>query len=90
MKPEASGVAARWYDLGVQLLDKDAGVLDVIKTNHPTDVVACCNRVFKKWLQIQPGASWNQLIIALTNIGLNRVADDIIKLIQNGGMYIAM
>ena len=84
MKPEVNGVAARWHDLGVQLLDKDAGVLDVIQTDHSTNVTTCCNRMFEKWLHVQPGASWNQLIAALTSIGMNTVADNVNKQMQKG------
>ena len=85
LKPDVSGVATRWYDLGMQLLADDAtGALDVIKADHPNDVTTCCNEVFKKWLEMQPDASWSQLVMALNKIGLNVVADDINKLIKNG------
>ena len=91
LKPEVSGVATRWYDLGVQLLNStDTGVLDIIKADHPNDVSTCCNEMFKKWLEIQHDASWNQLVIALNKIGLNSMADDINKMIRKGTSYIAI
>ena len=85
LRPDVSGVATRWYDLGMQLLDDPAtGVLDVIKADHPNDVTTCCNEMFKKWLEMQHDASWSQLVMALNKIGLNTIADDISKLIENG------
>ena len=91
LKPDVSGVATRWYDLGVQLLDDAAtGVLDVIKADHPNDVTTCCNEMFKKWLEMQHDASWSQLVMALNKIGLNAVADNINKLIKNGEQHLAI
>ena len=88
VKPEVSGVTARWYDLGVQLLDEDAGVLDTIQTNHPTDASVCCNQMFKKWLQMQSKANWNQLITALIKINLNAVAESVSNLILKGKILV--
>ena len=89
LKPDVSGVATRWYDLGMQLLDgPTTGVLDVIKTDHPNDVTTCCNEMFKKWLEMQHDASWSQLVMALNKIGFNAMADDINKLIKNGKHYL--
>ena len=69
----------------MQLLDDAATrVLDVIKADHPNDVTACCREMFKRWLEMQHDASWSQLVMALTKIGLNAIADDINKLIKNG------
>ena len=84
MKPEVNGVTARWYDLGVQLLDKDAGVLDTIQTNHPTNANVCCNQMFTKWLQMQSKPNWSQLITALIKINLNAVAESVSNLIRKG------
>ena len=84
-KPDLSGVATKWYELGMQLLQDDAtGVLDVIKANHPNNVTTCCNEMFKKWLETQHDASWSQLVMALNEIRLNAIADDLNKLIKNG------
>ena len=85
LKPEVSIVATRWYDLGVQLLDDaSTGALDIIKADHPNDVTTCCNQMFKKWLEMQHDASWSQLVRALNEIGLNTIADDINRLVNNG------
>ena len=78
-------MAARWYDIGLQLLTDDTtGTLDVIKTDHPNDASACCNKMFVKWLELQPSATWSQLIIALVNIGMNTTAENVIKYLLKG------
>ena len=78
-------MAARWRDLGTQLLTYDTvGVLDVIKADHPNDVSACCNKMFVKWLELQPNATWSQLIIALGNIGMKATAENVIKHLIKG------
>ncbi|XP_065902347.1 uncharacterized protein [Dysidea avara] len=77
LKPTTSGVATRWYDIGIQLLDSDVGVLDVIKQNNPQDTEACCRDMLKEWLRRQPNASWDQLVLALGNVDMNVVADQV-------------
>ena len=78
-------MAARWHDLGTQLLTDDTvGVLDVIKADHPNDVSACCNKMFVKWLELQPNATWSQLITALSNIGMKTIAENVIKHLIKG------
>ena len=78
-------MAARWYDIGLHLLTDDTtGTLDVIKADHPNDASACCNKMFVKWLELQPSATWSQLIIALGNIGMNATAENVIKCLLKG------
>jgi len=83
-------VGVKWYDLGIELLDdEDCDKLDVIQSDHPKDVSACCTQMFKLWLKKQPSASWNQLIQALRepNIGMDKLATKIetaIKTINEG------
>ena len=85
LKPDTSGLAARWHDLGTQLLTDDTvGVLDVIKADHPNDVSACCNKMFVKWLELQPNATWSQLITALSNIGMRSAAENVIECLLKG------
>ena len=89
LKPDTSGLAAQWYDLGTQLLTDDTvGTLDVIKANHPNDVTTCCNNMFVKWLELQPNATWSQLIIALGNIGRNTAAENVIKCLTKGSYIV--
>ena len=85
LKPDTSGLAARWLDLGRELLTDDTvGVLDVIKADYPNDVSACCNKMFVKWLELQPNATWSQLITALSNIGMKNTAENVIKHLIKG------
>ena len=86
LKPEASGIAVKWYDLGIQLLDDDdgPGVLNVIKADYHNDNTTCCNQMFMKWLQIKPDATWKQLVSALIKIGMNSIAADLKKKLNFG------
>jgi len=76
MRHEASGVVTRWYDLGVELLDSNTAVLDVIKTSHQRDDDRC-SAMLKTWLEMKPDASWSKLVTALVNIGMKTAADNI-------------
>ena len=85
LKPDTSGLAVRWYDLGTELLTDDTvGTLDMIKADYPNDVSACCNKMFVKWLELQPDATWSQLIAALSNIGMKATADSVISCLIKG------
>ena len=77
MNPSTTGLAAHWYDIGIQLMENSAGVLQTIKANHQSDVNASCTAMFEKWLKMNPDASWNQLVSALKNI------DDMSLAIEN-------
>jgi len=76
MRHEAAGVATRWYDLGVELLDSNTAVLDVIQSDHQSDN-ARCSKMFKAWLETKPDANWSQLVTALNNIGLKTAAENV-------------
>ena len=69
-----------WRDLGIELLGQNgiAG-LDVIKANNTDSVTKCCSEMLTLWRQRQTEASWNQLIDALVQVKLNRVAEEIRK-----------
>ena len=82
-----AGVATRWFSLGVELLDSNTAVLDVIKTSHQHDDDRC-SEMFKRWLELKPDANWSQLVAALNNIGLRAVADNMQeKVLQKGTVY---
>ena len=73
-------VGSIWYNLGIDLLEvDDVEALDTIQSEHPTDINACCTKMFQLWLRKQPSTSWNQLIDALRQpgIGLNHLASKI-------------
>ena len=74
-----TGLTTKWYDIGLELLDSDTATLDVIKKNNPADTDECCTEMFKKWIESKPDASWDQLINALSTIGLDTAAKNIIK-----------
>ena len=68
-----------WYALGVELLGQDGITrLNVIKANN-SEVTKCCSAMLMSWLQRQIHASWSQLIGALKQVKLNRVATEIEK-----------
>ena len=68
----------KWKDLGLQLLgSRHAGKLDVIEANSPKNVEECCTKMFKNWLDVDPTATWNKLIAALKEIGLNTLSEKI-------------
>ena len=69
-------MGAKWYQLGIQLLDENqAPQLEIIKANHD-DVIGCCTALFSYWLQTHPNASWCELVVALRAPGveMNEVA----------------
>ena len=71
-------ITTAWYELGLELLDNDIP-LEEIKANNHDDVKDCCTKMFKKWLDTQPNASWTQLVSALNKIGLCTTADAVSK-----------
>ena len=55
--------------------------LDIIRINHPSDVEECCSRMFTKWRQRTPTASWKQLIEALKEVDLTQLASELEELL---------
>jgi len=77
-------IAPKWHDLGLQLLnDEQRPVLNNIKGNHHYDAKDSCTEMFKYWLIVDPGATWNKLIEALEVINENllaqKIKEDILK-----------
>ena len=78
-------VAARWYDLGLQLLhEKNENELTFIESDATNDIKTCCRKMFAKWKETDELASWDKLIDALKSIGLNTAASDLKKLLRQG------
>ena len=78
-------VAARWYDLGLELLETryERELENIEKDNKVDGTKTCCRKMFGKWLETQPGsASWGQLIEAVAIIKLIDVVTDIEQLLQ--------
>ena len=59
------------------LEQKDEGNLKEIKANYPNDVSQCCTEMFQLWLRKTSKPTWDQLIHALKEVELNRIADKI-------------
>ena len=66
-----------WYELGMELLNNEIA-LKVIKASC-RDIKDGCTNMFEKWLEIQPNASWSQLVIALKNIERCTAAEAVSK-----------
>ena len=79
MIPNAAG---QWYGLGLVLLEpKYENHLKIIETDAKNDAVACCRKMFDKWLTTDKLASWDKVMEALTLIGLDNVASNIRRLL---------
>ena len=83
------GVVKKWKDLGVQLLGSSHfGQLDVIELDNPNSVEERCTKMFQYWLDVEPTATWNKLILALKEIGLNTLSEKItIDILRGTCMY---
>ena len=78
-------VNARWYILGLQLLDPQYEYeLDTIEADTRNDAATSCRKMFSKWLNTDELASWDKLIKALRTVQLNNVANDIEQLLLQG------
>ena len=72
----------KWRDLGIVLMGQDAvPTLDVISADHINNVEKCCSRMFIKWHQRTPKASWKQLIGALKEVELTQLASKLEELL---------
>ena len=86
-------VANNWKELGAQLLRSDqTHELDIIETDHPQNVVRCCQCALKKWLDSSVDATWNQLNEALRRpgVGLNYFARELEQRLKPECKIIAM
>ena len=78
-------VSNKWYYLGIQLLNNSqVPKLDEISATYSTDLQRGCVEMFKHWLNITPGATWDDIINALRapSLLLLSVADDIEKKVK--------
>ena len=56
--------AADWEVIGT-LLGLPSGELKAIEAGYPTNVKWCCNQMLKKWLEVDPTASWGTLFAVI-------------------------
>jgi len=74
-----TAVSAKWYQLGIVLLeDERVNQLANIRANN-NNVTDRCYEMFGYWIQTQPKASWEQLVEALSEPGveMNDVAETV-------------
>ena len=73
-------VTPKWQRLGDQLeFDIRGAKLELIKTAHPNDPVACCRAMFQHWLEgngVKP-CSWRKLIEVLEDCDLEVLAEEV-------------
>ena len=78
-----AATSIKWKDLGHELLDREYHKeLSIIETNYRFDVRTQFSKMFNKWTQTAPRASWRQLINALYKIGLTTLAKDVEQRLQ--------
>ena len=78
-----AGNPQAWKDLGRELIPGGDEAVRAIAANNPHDLTSCCASIFDKWLERDPKASWRQLIEALNEIKLNKLATDIKKKLES-------
>ena len=66
--------ARYWREIGT-LLDPSGQTLDIIEFDYE-NVRYCCNAMLKRWLQIDPSASWSKLFTAIESSGVAGRAPD--------------
>ena len=73
----------KWHDLGLELLEpEDEGKLNEIQYSSHRDVSEHCKQMFWLWLERCPDATWEHLIQALREVGLNQLAIKIYDMLQ--------
>lgn len=79
MTEDITGLSAKWYELGLCLLEdsNNTNILNEIEHDYPNNASRCCIKMFEKWLSQQPNASWDQLLAALHNMNMNSAAEQI-------------
>ena len=80
-------IATNWFELGLELLVDSYSVIRGIEVNHRNDVNTCCRIMFEKWLDMKPGASWDDLVTALNNIKMLSSADFVSKHFKSGSEH---
>ena len=59
--------AVIWKDVGIEL-GLELPALESIEENYPKNVATCFQKTLIKWLNLVPGATWNMLEVAITNV----------------------
>ena len=77
--------------MGLELLKpEDEGKLNEIQYSSHRDVSERCEQMFQLWSERCPDATWEHLIQALREVGLNQLASKIYQMLQRAeGSYIS-
>ena len=60
-------MASKWRELG-RHLNIPKHLMENIEHDHPHDCETCCSKMFSEWLNINPDASWEDIINAVDDI----------------------
>ena len=71
-----------WERLAIHLPQISPVDIEAVKQNNPSDVNAQKLALFDKWLQVDPKASWNSVVLALEVIDENNIAQKIQEIQQ--------
>ena len=80
-------VASKWHELGIELYkDADVPRLDTIQREFPGNFTKACTEMLTYWLNTYTNATWDRLIKALREPGLqlNAIALDIMRDVIQG------
>ena len=75
----------KWRDLGIQLLVDDDGIAVLNARTRNMHEKQCCSVMFELWRERQPHGTWRQLISALYEVELYKVANDVENLLRPAG-----
>ena len=78
LKALYSTVADKWEDIGI-LLDIEDGQLAKVKADNPVNSGNCLREMLRIWLKrVEPQpASWKDLVDALTDLGEEKLAQQL-------------
>ena len=62
--------AVHWRVMGT-LLGLCSGALDVIEHDNMYRTTRCCNDMLKKWLEMDPTASWRKLFAVIESLAVS-------------------
>ena len=63
-----------WERLAIHLPQITPSDIEIIKQDHPSNVVRQKQALFDKWLRLCPNASWDAVVLALEVIDENTLA----------------
>ena len=61
--------AALWRVMGT-LLSLPTEELKAIEAGYPTNIKWCCNKMLKKWLEVDLTASWEKVFVAIESLAM--------------------